>query len=413
MDRPLFGILSDDLTGACDTAAQIVSFGFTAGCSIFPKRLAYPKVLYDAVVINTQSRCRNEREVKQLVKRGMQILKEEDPAFYIKKIDTALRGNIAIEILTMMEFGFKFAVFIAAIPKLGRITKNGRQLIGGSPIEDSPPWKDTVSTVDVPSSDILSLFQKLPNLTPILFSRGSVEELNQFFKSHSSFKRKFVLVFDAETQEEIDQIINHIRSYQCPILYVGSIGLMESLTKSVCKKKAYRPIIWQFPSISSKRILIACGSTHIASQRQIEHLNQTLHIQPIPFSTKKLEKSSSSAGTIEHDILCVYVQPEEIKSSKDESITKLFTDWVVERIMLEKWDYVIIVGGETAYYICKKLKIYNMEIIGLFSYVIAISKPITKTQKALPLILTKGGSVGETSILTSLVETLRSKGERT
>ena len=55
--------------------------------------------------------------------------------YYYKKIDSTLRGNIAIETLTAIEIlGYDAAIVIPAFPQEGRITVGGFHLLKGTPI---------------------------------------------------------------------------------------------------------------------------------------------------------------------------------------------------------------------------------------------------------------------------------------
>ncbi|KGI83365.1 membrane protein, partial [Exiguobacterium mexicanum] len=58
----------------------------------------------------------------------------EKPLIY-KKIDSTFRGNIGIEIETVMsEANLKLAIVAAAIPAAGRVTLNGECLVNGKPL---------------------------------------------------------------------------------------------------------------------------------------------------------------------------------------------------------------------------------------------------------------------------------------
>ncbi len=94
-------MIADDLTGVCDTGAQFASAGLRTIGSVTQefKSKTVPRVL----IVNTQSRSLEGREASLIIQQAACGLKRFEPKWFFKKIDTALRGNIAIEVFSMME----------------------------------------------------------------------------------------------------------------------------------------------------------------------------------------------------------------------------------------------------------------------------------------------------------------------
>ena len=99
--NPLIAVIADDLTGVCDTGAQFASAGLRTVGSVDKefKSEDIPQVL----IVNTQSRSLEGREASLVIQQAAVGLKRFEPKWFFKKIDTALRGNIAIEVFSMME----------------------------------------------------------------------------------------------------------------------------------------------------------------------------------------------------------------------------------------------------------------------------------------------------------------------
>ena len=142
--NPLIAVIADDLTGVCDTGAQFASAGLRTIGSVSQefKSETVPQVL----LVNTQSRSLEGREASLVIQQTAAGLKRFEPKWFFKKIDTALRGNIAIEVLSMMEaLGVRTVLYAASIPGAGRTTVNGCQFFRGVPIKESIHGEDRLN----------------------------------------------------------------------------------------------------------------------------------------------------------------------------------------------------------------------------------------------------------------------------
>ena len=131
------GIIADDLTGANDTALQFKLNG--ADTNILLNKDIEPKLSASeqAWAISTESRNISQEEAFEKVKTATEMFVEKiNPDFFYKKIDSTVRGNIAVEVLSMLEvLGWDGAVIMPAFPQEGRTTVGGYHLLKGIPIE--------------------------------------------------------------------------------------------------------------------------------------------------------------------------------------------------------------------------------------------------------------------------------------
>ena len=68
--------------------------------------------------------------------------------YFYKKIDSTLRGNIAVETLAMLDaIGYDAAVIAPAFIREGRITIGGYQLLKGVPIERTDAARDSYAPI--------------------------------------------------------------------------------------------------------------------------------------------------------------------------------------------------------------------------------------------------------------------------
>ena len=86
--------------------------------------------------MSTESRNIDEWEAVEKVERAVKsFLENFSFEYYYKKIDSTLRGHIALETLTMLDIlGYDAAIIIPAFPQEGRITVGGYHLLKGVPI---------------------------------------------------------------------------------------------------------------------------------------------------------------------------------------------------------------------------------------------------------------------------------------
>ncbi len=211
-------LLADDLTGALDSAAGLVSL--TGPVSVtWHSVAAQGSVAFDSGTRDLLAEPAHER-----IARFAPLLDGGAPAF--KKIDSLLRGHVALELAACMR-RFDHCVLAPAFPFQGRITRNGRQLV-----RSGDGWRDT--GVDF-SSELRSL------------GVGAC-------------------VLDAETDADLDAIVAEGRRLAGRVLWCGTGGLAGALA-------GHRPV--SCPDLPLP-ILALIGSDHAVSRAQIAAVPATL-----------------------------------------------------------------------------------------------------------------------------------------
>ena len=155
----IVGIIADDLTGANDTALQ------------FKKCIAETKILINQTsapendlntevwAISSESRNVEPEIAKEKVREAIKTLNANlNLEHFYKKIDSTMRGNIAVETLVMVEeLGYDVAIIIPAFPPESRITVGGYHLCKGVPIGRTEIARDPHSPIT--ESHIPTLFK--------------------------------------------------------------------------------------------------------------------------------------------------------------------------------------------------------------------------------------------------------------
>jgi D-threonate/D-erythronate kinase len=160
----MIAVIADDFTGA----AEIGGIGLRHGLRvIIETEVNQPKDV-DLLVIATDTRSMTEEDAARNTILVTKKLMELGPRFIFKKIDSALRGNIACEIIAQMgAMNKQRALIIAANPIFNRIILNGQYTIDGVPLHQTSFASDpefpvkTSSVKDIIDNNKYSVFAGL------------------------------------------------------------------------------------------------------------------------------------------------------------------------------------------------------------------------------------------------------------
>lgn len=248
--RKVMVIISDDFTGALDTGVKLSSKG--ARVKVIPYMERYTESEADVLVIDAETR---HLPAQIVYERIATICKQYEyvPYFYIKT-DSALRGQIGVTVKAAMEtLGVHQAAFAPSYPAMHRITRDGRQLIDGKPLKESAFAQDPLNPVTV-------------DTVKELFHHTGMFVCNAKAKQPlSSFPQDAVVIYDAETDEELREIATHLCAEGKLRLTVGCAGFAEALSGVIplhlgSRKEVKRP----------GQLLVFCGSLNQTTYRQIE-----------------------------------------------------------------------------------------------------------------------------------------------
>lgn len=244
-------IIADDFTGALDTGVKLSSTG--ARVKIVPYMERYTEAEADVLVIDAETRHLSSPIVYERIA-AICTQYEYIPYFYIKT-DSALRGQIGVTVKAAMEtLGVHQAAFAPSYPAMHRITRNGRQLIDGKPLKESAFAHDPLNPVTV-------------DMVKELFDHTGMVVCNaKSSQPLSSFPQDTIVIYDAETDEELCEIAAHLHSEGKLRLTVGCAGFAEALSGVIplppgSRKEVSRP----------RQLLVFCGSLNQTTYRQIEY----------------------------------------------------------------------------------------------------------------------------------------------
>lgn len=409
------GVIADDLTGVTDTGSQFATLRLKTIGNIGNE---LPSDDAEVKILNTQSRCVTEMEAAKSAEEAAKAIYTEHPQFVMKKIDTALRGNIGIEVKTVLEtLNLRTAAFIGAIPKIGRTTIDGIQLYHGVPVQSSILGTDQNNPNQVFTSSIQELFHDFPEIT---LEKVTLQELRsgEFRVIPSLNGEKKVIIFDIETDEDLDQAVRFTLNGSPPFLYVGSLGLAEALGRVVASQmyledRESKPA--KVLNSNLQRVLFVSGSPNPNTQKQIAYLKSHSKLQFVEAEPFRLvneaqylidlsDKVSKAINNEKMVFIHINSSTEKLLNLSS-SLAEHFANLVEEVLASTEIDALVINGGETAYWVCRMVGIESIKIGGKISEVVAYGQPVSRRNK-IKLIITKGGSVGEISIFADILNSL-------
>lgn len=215
------GIVADDLTGAMDSSGYFVSLGYSTVVILDP---SYPSTA-DVVVITTNSRAEDPARARERVRQAVRSL---GGRVVYKKIDSTLRGNVAIELAAAMSaLKSEKAIVAPAFPAVGRTTVNGVLLVNGVPVAETQFARDPISPVK--ESHIPTLLEKSMGRLVGTISVTDIEASAEALYRKVTQMPEKVIVADVTDQSHLVGIVQGNVLAQGRWLLCGSGGMAREL----------------------------------------------------------------------------------------------------------------------------------------------------------------------------------------
>jgi D-threonate/D-erythronate kinase len=294
-------IIADDLTGALDTGTPFVEAGLKVAVAIEAEALEEALSREpDVVVVNTASRALPVGEAAERIATAFAAFGSARPPILIKKIDSRLKGNVAVESIALASAAGRDNIIVApAIPDQQRFTVDGA--VTGRGVETPLP------------------------IRPIFPS--------------SSFS---IDVCDAFSDSELDDLVR--RTDWTMVIAVGARGLgsafARSLTKSASVPSVFSP---------SAKTLFAFGSRDPITTAQIEQLYDKCQIASI---------ADAPAGSLPPGIITRLPAVARCcgnQTADPEAVAAAFAEGIRETVERMRPDVIMMGGGDTALAILKEI----------------------------------------------------------
>lgn len=422
------GIVADDLTGANDTALQFFIKGSNTEIIFDTDENIQNHPNVGTFALTTESRNIDAKEAAQKVWEGAKKLKDNlSVEYFYKKIDSTLRGNIAVETLAMLDaIGYDAAVIAPAFIREGRITIGGYQLLKGVPIERTDAARDSYAPIyDSYIPDILKkqvnegFYDSIATIQLNVIAKGAGPITSKLNELVSGGKK--LIVIDAVSAIDLEQIVLAITKSQYNILPVGSAGLANALGNVWLPLNNSEPVQKIIPKLPK---LILSGSKNSMTTAQINKLLLDDDINNVYSIDLKLQDilsndSDAMAERIIHNfgkdnIVIAHVskiqdETQEEKGKEkliDEGITKemlasMITDYlanIAQKVKKMSECILITIGGETSYKCTNAVNCEYLQVVD--SILPAISLCMDSNAG---FIVTKSGNMGSITALVDIV----------
>ena len=425
----LVGIIADDLTGANDTAVQFHKRGANTKILLNSEHTPKVKAGFEVWALSSESRNVAEDIAVSRVEQALETFVQNFSFdYYYKKIDSTLRGHIALETLTMLNYlNYDAAVIIPAFPQEGRITVGGYHLVKGVPIgkteiaidPHSPITESHVPTLlrsqlGEDSADIVGTI----DLKTVMNGAGPIlMKISELIK-----EGKRLIVADACSLTDIEQIVLAITKSDKKILPTGTAATAQILAKYWLGdiEKEETPI-----NIAKLPKFIVSGTATQITANQIKKLEQSVDIENIDFIPLEINEIlyGISDELIERIVtnlqngttVCVHTSnlisnfdgfsedsfnAELTKEKLADMITDCLSDLtkrITERINV----ILITLGGETSYKCCKAINSNELQIIDEVLPAIPLCYDVNRYW-----IITKSGNLGDSNTLIDILKYL-------
>jgi len=238
-------LISDDLTGACDASAPFLPER-SVRVWLGPTGDSAPE---DVQAFNTDSRGLPPEAAAKAVSKCAHLCPPD--ALIFKKIDSAGRGPIAAELLAAHRaLGTDIVLFTPSFPANGRIVSNG--ILHVYPASGLGTRLSLITLFSIKQRAQIAIVDKPSDLAVALASH------------------KHIAICNAETDDELEVLVQFAATLNKRILYAGSAGLAHALAKS--RRSHHQQPREQLPLAASPLLIV--GTQHPVTLLQLAHLHQ-------------------------------------------------------------------------------------------------------------------------------------------
>ncbi|MBR1753801.1 four-carbon acid sugar kinase family protein [bacterium] len=423
----LIGVIADDLTGANDTALQFHLRG--SNTQIILSENTYLQNLKNTQTwaISTETRNKRPEVACEKVKKATKTFIDElNLDYFYKKIDSTIRGNIAVETLAMLEtLGWDAAIIAPAFPSEGRITVGGYHLSKGIPIERTEMARDVHAPI-VESHIPTLLKNQLADdkkdlvgyITLSTIMKGAGPILNKINECIAAGKK--LIVADAASITDIEQIVLAIHKSTKKLLPAGSAACAQALGNiwlPEMKNQHIKKVIPKLPKLvisGSATQITAAQIKKLANDDEFENVYMiNLDLQTVlkdisPELIRRILDNLKGTNTVVVNTSYLIADFDGFSDdSLNAELTKSnlaskITDYLAKltNIITHQTDVILItLGGETSYKCCSAIDSSQLHLIDEVLPAI----PLCMDYKA-QWIVTKSGNLGGPNTLIDILK---------
>lgn len=404
-------IMADDFTGALDTGVQFSNYGVhTLVTSDLEFEFGETTDQIEVLVFNTETRYLNKCEAYEVIKKIALKAKDKNIQYIFKKVDSALRGNVASELRALSDVFEDVTIpFIPAYPEHSRFSFEGILHIDSIPVSESVFGKDPYEPVT--ESHIPSLLLKEADLITSITKKYKIPP-----------KEERILLIESHSDEEMLSQGNELLKNDALNITVGCAGFAKALANIIYKKRATTQNDINLP------LLIVCGSVNPVTKKQIvfaeangfERISLTMEQlwDKQYWDTEKGEKNINQYLKMEQPLMFeTYgnISTDKVNPLSDErnelrSRIGQSLGYLVKNLMSNGINRTLLfTGGDTLYQSMRVLGITEIKPLKELFPGIVLGSIDFKDEKH--YIITKSGGLGNEDLFIKLNELIRNKGD--
>ena len=404
-------IITDDFTGALDTGIQFTKQGVKIQIAVEqnPENISISDST-QVLVIDLETRPLTAQQAYEIVKYVMIWAKRKNIDYIYKKTDSALRGNVGAELKAVSDVYKECVYFIPAFPKIGRITKNGNHYINNVLLSETAFAKDPFEPVK--HSHMKDIITKEYTNIEVCCVEKQTQIQDYLHKIEQG-----VVVFDAETEQDMKNRLYELKQSQQLKLLAGCAGLAEFLPEILCLKGNIEAVYEK-----KKGLYVACGSLNPITKSQMEYAcengfervnlsaNQKLFLEY--YDTEKGKQFLKKLENICQNHNCIIVDTfdeipyETEKLSEQKGLSKEQVRFaiakchgkIVKYLIKKGMDYTIFMtGGDTLMGLMKNLE--NTELTPVCEISQGVVLSTLKWNEKKLQVVSKSGGFGNKDVL--------------
>jgi uncharacterized protein YgbK (DUF1537 family) len=394
-----FAAIADDLTGACDVAAELAEAGQRVCVVVEPGSASDSDA--GIAIVNTQSRSLAPAAAAARVG---EALRGRVAPIVLKKIDTALRGHLGAELEVACRVLAAPAFVLAAIPAAGRTTRNGCQWFGDRLLADTEFARDPEGPGAMSSiPEVLARESSVPSAIvgrDLIRAGGLAAEVARRRRDGTE-----IFVVDAESDDDVRAAVAAILALPRPLCLAGSIALTAALAPYLeAPADLGRDVTGGALPLPA---LIVSGSLHSRARAQVDAvLTARLAVAlPMPASVGEtgaldvLVRAAVRALAAGTNVVLAANPPSTVPSEEalraTEQVLAEAVAAIAGGIALAT---LVLIGGETSHAILVRLGAGEIQVQGRIAPLIARGI-IRRGLAAGTRLVTKGGSGGDPDVI--------------
>jgi uncharacterized protein YgbK (DUF1537 family) len=398
-------LIADDLTGAADSGAPFASAGFATAIPFDKAR----REAADVLCLSTDTRDVPVSEARRRVQRALTAVFGADgahrPAWIYKKMDSALRGHPAEELLLTMQVArVARAVVAPAIPSQQRTTIGGIVFDRGTQLAETPIGREHGR------DNLARLFQQSARVPvrsiDLATIRGPVSDLRNALDLPGSW----IAVADAEQDADLDRLAE-VAIAAGIRLFCGAAGLTAVLARRLPIHQNNRA-----PEIARRPcpVLVIAGSRHATTAAQID-VARKRGAGVVLLEQEHLDQHDPDLGPVQQRVLAALRSGRPtIATSAGLAPSRLGGATVAERLaasaispeVLAQVGGLVLTGGDVAAAVCRLLGVRSIWLRGEVMPAIPWATIAGDYANGLPIV-TKAGSFGSPDAIWTGIEFLR------